>query len=303
MQHRRLGRTGLEVSEIALGALEMGRDWGIRIEGNYGRPEEDAAVRAIQGAIDAGITLIDTAPAYQLSEERVGKAVEGRRDTVYLATKVGEHYSDERGFWYDYGADAVARSIEQSLRRLRTDYIDLLQIHSASVEIINRGETLEVMQRFQREGHVRFLGMTGGNDAALAAIRSGGYDSIQVVYNILDQKAAVEVLPAAHRADVGVIVMLPLAQGALTDKWVHLPPERRRVIERLQFLIRPGQTLAEAALRFVLANQAVSCALAGSRSLDNIRSNINATDGTLTEDEMTQIADLYAHDFSGQTGG
>lgn len=298
MRHRQLGRTNLMVSEMALGALEMGRDWGIRISGNYGRPDEASAIRTIRDAIDAGINFIDTAPAYQLSEERVGRAVEGQRDSVYLATKVGEHYNDERGFWYDYGREEVARSIEQSLRRLQTDHIDLLQIHSASVEIIERGETLEVMQRYQREGHVRFLGMTGGNDAALAAIRTGEYDTVQVVYNILDQSAASEVFPAARDANIGVIVMVPLAQGALTDKWTHLSQERQERIRTLQFLLRPGQTLSQAALRFVLASPAVSCAIAGSRSIDNIRSNINAAQESLSPDDLARIRTLYERDFS-----
>lgn len=298
MRHRQLGRTNLMVSEMALGALEMGRDWGIRISGNYGRPDEASAIRTIRDAIDAGINFIDTAPAYQLSEERVGRAVEGQRDSVYLATKVGEHYNDERGFWYDYGREEVARSIEQSLRRLQTEHIDLLQIHSASVEIIERGETLEVMQRYQREGHVRFLGMTGGNDAALAAIRTGEYDTVQVVYNILDQSAASEVFPAARDANIGVIVMVPLAQGALTDKWTHLSQERQERIRTLQFLLRPGQTLSQAALRFVLASPAVSCAIAGSRSIDNIRSNINAAQESLSPDDLARIRTLYERDFS-----
>lgn len=293
MRYRTLGRTGLLVSEIGLGALEMGRDWGIRIEGNYGRPPAEEAVRAIQSALERGITLIDTAPAYQLSEERVGQAVAGHRQEVVLATKVGEHYAEERGFWYDYSAQAVTNSIEQSLRRLQTEYLDLLQIHSASVEVIERGETLEAMQRFQRAGHVRFLGMTGGIDAALAAIVHGAYDSVQVDYNLLNQRAAHTVFPAAREHQIGVIVMSPLAQGSLTDKWEHLPAERQAAIRPWQFLVRPNQTLAQAALRFVLADETVSSTIPGSRTAAHIAQNVAAAEQTLAPEELERIAQVH----------
>lgn len=294
MKYRRLGRTGLDVSEIGLGALEIGRDWGIRVEGDFGRPDRDDAIRLVHEALDLGINFFDTAPAYQLSEERLGEALRGRRDEVFIATKVGEHYSDERGFWYDPGRQAVRASIEQSLRRLQTDVIDLLQIHSASREIIERGETLDEMLRFREAGHVRFVGMSGEADGALAAIENGGYDTIQVPYSIVDQRVNDMVLPRAKEHDVGVIVMMPLGQGIITDKYRHHDnEEQRRRAEALQFLAHDGQTLAQAALRFVLANEAVSTIIAGTRKVDNLRSNVAAAEGRLTPHEMARIQYLY----------
>lgn len=290
MEHRMLGRTGLQVSAIGLGALEIGRDWGIEIAGDYGRPSEEGAIRLVQAAIAAGINFIDTAPAYQLSEERIGKALAGRRNEVYLATKVGEHWEEGRGFWYDYGPEAVARSIEQSLRRLRTDVIDLLQIHSASVEIIRQGEVLGVMQRFQQQGHVRFIGMTGDNDAALAAIADGRYDTVQVPYNITQQSAAREVFPRAESHDIGVIVMFPLGAGALSEKHEHLDAERREQIAGLKRLERPGRTLAQVALRFVLAQPAVSCAIPGTRKIEHLHANAEAAAESLTPEELESLA-------------
>jgi aryl-alcohol dehydrogenase-like predicted oxidoreductase len=281
------------VSEIGLGALEIGRDWGIRIEGDFGRPPEDEAIRLIHTALDMGINFIDTAPAYQLSEERIGRALKDYPQKAIIATKVGEHYDDERGFWYDYGPEAVRTSIEQSLRRLRTDTIDLLQIHSASVEIVERGEVMEVMQRFQQAGHVRFLGMSGDDEAALAAIRDGRFDTVQVVYNIFEQGAAHAVLPAALLADVGVIVMAPLGHGTLTRKYEYLDETEQERVRALRFLVRPDQTLAQAALRFVLANEAVSSTIPGTRKIENLRSNAEAPSRRLEPGEVQRLQELF----------
>ncbi|GAC1514669.1 MAG: aldo/keto reductase [Chloroflexota bacterium] len=298
MRYRRLGRTQLEVSEIGLGALEIGRDWGIRVGDDFGRPDEQQAIRLVHEAIDRGINFIDTAPAYQLSEERIGKALKGRRDDVYLATKVGEHYSDERGFWYDCGRDAVRASIEDSLRRLQTDTIDLLQIHSASPETIEQGETLAEMQRFQQAGHVRYIGISGDVDGALAAIDDGRYDTIQVPYSIVDQRMDGGVFESAKQHDIGVIIMIPLGQGIVTNKYQHSDKENERHKgDALQFLVRDGQTLAQAALRFVLANDAVSTVIAGTRKIENLRSNVEASGGVLTDAERTRIAELYSRNF------
>jgi len=297
VQRRRLGRTNLDVSEIGLGALEIGRDWGIR-DDDFGRPGEQEAISLVHAALDLGINFIDTAPAYQLSEERIGKALQGRRDEVYLATKVGEHYDNERGFWYDYGAAAVRTSVEHSLRRLQTDVIDVLQIHSASVELIQGGETYEAMKRLQDAGHVRFLGMSGDLEAARAAIEHGGFDTVQIVYNIVNQEAAASLLPLARSRDVGVIVMAPLGHGALTSKHEHLDPEQReyRLAKQLDFLVRSDQTLAQAALRFVLHHDAVSTIIAGTRKPANLRSNVEAAIGSLSPEELDRISQLAAQD-------
>jgi len=295
VQRRRLGRTDLDVSEIGLGALEIGRDWGIR-DADFGRPAERDAISLIHAALDLGINFIDTAPAYQLSEERIGKALQGHRHEVYLATKVGEHYDGERGFWYDYGAAAVRTSVEQSLRRLQTDVVDVLQIHSASVDLIQQGETYEAMQRLRDAGHIRFLGMSGDLEAARTAIEHGGFDTVQIVYNIFNQDAATSLLPLARSRDIGVIVMAPLGHGALTSKHEHLDPGQPeyRLARQLEFLVRPEQTLAQGALRFVLQQDAVSTIIAGTRKPANLRSNVEAAAGSLTPEELDRIHQLDA---------
>lgn len=291
MRYRRLGRTGLDVSEIGLGALEIGRDWGIRIEGDFGRPDERAAIRLVHAALHRGINFFDTAPAYQLSEERLGKALAGHRNNVYIATKVGEHHDDQRGFWYDYSRAAVRASVEQSLRRLQTDVIDLFQIHSASIEIISGGEVLDEMVKLRDAGMVRFLGMSGGHEAARAAIENGGFDTVQVDYNLINRRAREIVFPAAEENDIGVIIMAPLAHGALTDKSAHLDPDSDQAarVKSLQFLARPDQTLADAAIRFVLGAPAVSTVIAGTRKIENLDANLNAAGGSLHREEWSRL--------------
>ena len=184
MEHRRLGRTGLSVSEVGFGALEIGRDWGIPLDGDYGRPDEAEAARVLNAVLDTGINFIDTAPAYELSEERIGRAISHRRREFVLATKVGERRNDGEDSHYDYSGAATMRFIEQSLRLLKTDVIDLVQIHSAPVDVIRKGDTLEAMQQAQGQGKVRFVGMTGDVTSAIEAVKNGGYDTVQVSYNI-----------------------------------------------------------------------------------------------------------------------
>jgi aryl-alcohol dehydrogenase-like predicted oxidoreductase len=180
------------------------------------------------------------------------------------------------------------------LRRLDTDVIDLLQIHSASVEAIRDGAVFEVMRRFQEAGHVRFLGVTGGNDGAVAAIEDGHYDTVQIVYNLNQQDARDTVFPLAREWDIGVIVMVPLGHGAFTRKWEYLEPEQRSDAERFRWLERPDQSLASAALRFVLADLVVSTAIPGTRKIANLEANVAASEGRLTDDELTRIRSAVA---------
>lgn len=300
MEFRQLGRTGLMVSEIGLGALEIGRDWGIRIGEDYGRPDEKDAIRVLNVALDAGITLIDTAPAYKLSEERIGKAISHRRREYVLATKVGERLNDDDPqSIYDYSYDATLAFIEQSLRRMRTDVIDLIQIHSAPVEVIRKGETLSALKKAQEQGKVRFIGITGSVEAAIEAVRAGHYDSVQVSYNIAYREAEKELFPLTRQHHVGAIIKDGLGRGSLTSKATALPPEKQADIDRAARLEREcltdskhpnayPKTLAELALRFLLSNDAVTSVIAGTRTADHILANVAASDGRRLSPEQVE---------------
>jgi aryl-alcohol dehydrogenase-like predicted oxidoreductase len=303
MEHRTLGRTGLLVSEIGFGALEIGRDWGIPVGDDFGRPDEAEAIQALNAALDAGITFIDTAPAYELSEERIGKAISHRRNEFILATKVGERKNDGEQSLYDYSAKATTAFIEQSLKRMKTDVLDLVQIHSAPIEVIRKGETLGALVKAQEQGKIRFIGMTGSVEAAIEAVNDGLYDTVQVSYNIVYRDPEKKLLPLCRERNIGVIIKDGLGAGRLTSKAKALPDDRRddRVrAERLEkaFVegswhpakLIPAKSLAELALRWLLANRAVTTVIAGSRKIDHITKNVCASDGRyLTPDQVGEI--------------
>jgi aryl-alcohol dehydrogenase-like predicted oxidoreductase len=308
MEYRKLGRTDLMVGEIGFGALEVGRDWGIRVGDDFGRPDESDAIRTLNAALDAGITFIDTAPAYELSEERIGKAISHRRDEFILATKVGERRDDGEDSLYDYSAAATSAFIERSLTRLKTDVIDLIQIHSAPIEVIDQGETLGALLEAKAQGKVRYVGMTGSVEAAIEAVKDEGYDTVQVSYNICDREAEQELFPLCRENGVGVIIKDGLAAGRLTSKAEALPDDRKVDRDRAERLTErfatgdwhpdhliPALSLADVALRWLLANDAVSSVIAGSRKIENITKNVTMSDGrylTLEQVlEITQVAD------------
>jgi len=274
---RPLGKTALEVTEIGFGALEIGRDWAQDVNPDPSHPSEAEAARVLNGVLDLGINFIDTAPAYWNSEEFVGRAISHRRDEFILATKVGEH-CDRSGSLYDYSAAATARFIDNSLRRLRTARVDLIQIHSASMDVLNKGETLGALQKAKDAGKVLHIGMTGGVAECICAIELGGYESVQVPYNLLALEAEKRLLPLAAEKGVGVILMRPLAGGKLSAKFERLKDERlREQVRALRRFIgdgQPAQDLVHLALGFVLAHPAVSTIIPGSRRLEAVESNL-----------------------------
>jgi aryl-alcohol dehydrogenase-like predicted oxidoreductase len=273
MNYRRLGRTNLQVSEISLGTVEIGLDYGIPIEGDQLRPAEADAAHLLHGALDLGVNLIDTARAYGESEAVIGRALKSRRKEYLLGTKI-THWS-QGGSPDKTLRQRVEASIAESLRALKTDVIDLLYIHSAPLDIVQRGEVVEIMQEMQRAGHARFLGATTYDEAAaLAVVEDGRYDYLQVAYNLLDRERAERVLSLAQKKDVGIVVRSVLLKGALTHRYVHLPPELRELksaVRGLKSLLgSDASRLPEAAYRFVLAHPAVSTALVGTTRLHEL---------------------------------
>lgn len=213
---RRFGRTGLTVSPIGFGAFKIGRNQGIKYAQGYELPDDDASDRLLHEVLDLGIDLVDTAPAYGTSEERIGRALAARRDDFVLSTKVGETWLDGAGH-YDFSAQATDRSLDRSLQALRTDHLDVVFIHSdgSDMDILRRGETLETLQRRRDAGDLRFIGFSGKTvEGQLAAIDSGAFDALMVEYHPLDVTQR-PVLAAAEAADLGVLIKKGLASGRL----------------------------------------------------------------------------------------
>ena len=221
MEYRTLGKTGLRVSVIGLGTMVHA--------GHFGPMKDEESLGAIDAALELGINFIDTSDAYGAgySETLLGKALKGRRDKVILATKGGNVMVGPNRGKRNFAVDYIDRVMQESLQRLQTDTIDLYQLHNPTVETIRGDEIWELLERRKKEGKIRHYGVSiNSTEEALATIEGGHADTIQIEYNLLDQTPAEKVFPAAQKANVGVIVRVPLRRGLLTGKLT--PDDQRR---------------------------------------------------------------------------
>jgi aryl-alcohol dehydrogenase-like predicted oxidoreductase len=276
LERRPLGRTGLEVTRIGFGALEIGRDWGVGDEAARRRPEAEEAGRMLNGVLDLGINLIDTARAYHRSEERIGASLAARRAEYVLATKCGEH-SEEPHTYYDFSYRAIADSIETSSRLLQTDVIDVLQIHFGPdpEKVLDDGETVRAMKDAREAGKVRFLGASPGNHLLDRCIESSDFDVLQVGYSLLDRGAHDGITKAGERG-IGILIRSGLGGGWLTPRALTVPAEKRpeKVRALLDLVGGDGARLHALALAFLRSHPAISSILVGSKNLDNLRQNL-----------------------------
>lgn len=304
MEYRTLGRTGLRVSALALGTVELGLDYGIAAPGASGRPAEDEAIRLVHAALREGINLIDTARAYGSSELLLGRALAGRRHEVVLASKV--RTTDESGA--ALGGRALAEqmrlSLETSLRQLGTDYLDIWQIHSVDEAVLAELDVVAgVFERARREGKVRFTGgSTYGADMPLAALEAGLFDMLQVTYSVLDQRLAGRAFPAAAERGVGILVRSILLKGALTERGDHLPDrlaplrERSRAFRRLVERAGLGLSPVQAAIAFGLAEPRIDSVLIGVSSEAELREDLGALDVALPAALLDELRALRLDD-------
>lgn len=205
MEHRTFGQTGLSVSLLGFGGSEIG----------YDRADRATVARLLNAALDAGLNVIDTAECYLDSEELIGAAVAHRRGEYHLFTKVGHEHGWGAG--EDWSAASIERSIDRSLKRLRTDRLDLVQLHSCRAAVIEKGEAIEALRRARQAGKARFIGYSGDSDDAIAAVQSGAFDALQISVSIADQESIERVLPLAAGRNMGVIAKRPIANAAWRD--------------------------------------------------------------------------------------
>jgi len=312
MQYRILGKTGLRVSVVGLGTMVHA--------GHFGPMKDEESLEAIAAALDLGVNFIDTSDAYGAgySEALLGEALKGKRDKVILATKGGNVMVGPNRGKRNFAVDYIGPVMEESLKRLQTDYIDLYQLHNPNLEVIRGGEVWELLERRKKEGKIRHYGVSINTiEEGVAAVQDGRSDTIQVEYNLLDQEPAEKVFPPAQRANVGVIVRVPLRRGLLTGKLILEDQQRfqgedvrarnfageifKRELEKvkqLRFLERPGRSLAQAAIAFCLGHPAVSVVIPGGRNGHQVRENAAAADLKLSADELQQITELWRGGFS-----
>jgi aryl-alcohol dehydrogenase-like predicted oxidoreductase len=295
---RALGTTGLSVPEISLGTVELGLDYGLRSPGESGPPSRQDALRVLDRAIELGVNLIDTARVYGPSEELVGRAIRGRRDQVIVATKVEPIPLDVTGLARRARVEA---SVAASLRALGTDVIDILQVHSVTVEEIRRGETVDALERLRDSGAIRVIGAsTFDGAAASAALADGRFACLQIAFNLLDREAEDEVLGRAAANGVGIIVRSVLLRGALSSRYDRLPAglaDLRAAILRLRDAVPQPDELPAVAYRYVLGDPRVASALVGTSEVAELEAALAAAaDGTLEPDVVDRIRAIRVTD-------
>jgi aryl-alcohol dehydrogenase-like predicted oxidoreductase len=314
MHYRKLGKTNLKVSEIGFGAWQIGG-------GNWGKQDDAEAIKSVQLALDLGVNFIDTALVYGdgHSEKLVGQAIGDRRDSVVIASKIPPKTWENvpnQPIDKTFPADWVIQCTEKSLSNLKIERLDLQQFHAWSPAYVQQTAWLDGVNKLKKQGKIKSFGVSA-NDwdpyGTVEATRRGMVDSIQVIFNIFEQRPAEKLFPAALEANVGIIVRVPFEEGLLTgqfgpevqidpndwrSKW--LTPARRgeaakRVEALRQFLAPDHSTLAALALKFCLSHPAVSTVIPGMRKTNHVRSNCAVSDGKLLPE--ADLQKLHEHQF------
>jgi aryl-alcohol dehydrogenase-like predicted oxidoreductase len=294
MKYRRLGRTGLRVSVVGIGTWQFGGEWGRA----FAQDEVDGV---LGGARELGINLIDTAECYgdHLSETLVGRAIRGRRESWVIATKFGHKFHGNFHRTQHYSAAEVKEQLEESLRALGTDHVDIYQMHSGKDPAFDQPDLWEMLARQVEAGKIRHLGLSiSPNDNIYQTARASdvGAETIQVVYNRLDRAPEAAVLPSCQAQDLGVLARVPLASGLLTGKYhpgdvfvnaddirsQRSPAEIQEALRQAEEIARaevpPGVPMAAWALAWCLRHPAVACVIPGCKTPDQVASNAAGAD-------------------------
>jgi aryl-alcohol dehydrogenase-like predicted oxidoreductase len=296
MEKRTLGKTGMDVTVLGFGGAEIGFQ-GVPLE---------TAGRLLNGALDAGLNVIDTAECYINSEELVGQTVACRRDQFFLFTKCGHDKDGDH-----WNPKKMASQVDRSLQRLKTDRVDLLQLHSCTEEQLRQGDVIDVVKRARDAGKTRFVGYSGDGRAALYAVESGVFDTLQISVNIADQESIDLAVPAARARGMGIIAKRPIANAV----WKHASkpePYHQPYWERLpklnyEFLKGDFQNAVSIALRFTLAVPGVHTAIVGTTQPDRWRQNAELLmkAGPLEQRQFGEIRarwrSVAGADWNGQT--
>ncbi len=283
METRQFGKTEMQVSVLGFGGSEIRGAIPVDIE------------QLLGSALDAGVNVIDTAECYGNSEDLIGRALASRRSDYFLFTKCGHAVGEELPDVPDWDPRLLEASIERSLRRLRTDHVDLLQLHSCSLDVLRKGDVIKVLEKAKREGKTRYIGYSGDNEDARYAIHTGAFDTLQTSISIADQQGIDFTIPAARERGMGIIAKRPIAEGVWLKDIVEKSAYAYPYWERLQTLkydfLRSGPSTSIAtALRFTLSVPGVDVAIVGTTSVEHMRQNVDMMAvGNLSLDEFNAI--------------
>ncbi|KQU20604.1 oxidoreductase [Bacillus sp. Leaf13] len=291
MKNRRLGNSELFVSEIGLGCMSLGT-------------VESQASEIIQAALDEGINYFDTADLYNfgVNEEIVGKNLKSVRDQVYIATKVGNRWNENKDSWsWDPSGTHIKTAVKDSLKRLGTDYIDLYQLHGGTISD-NIEETVEAFEELKKEGYIRYYGISSIRPNVIKKFtEKSDLDSVMMQYSLLDRRPE-EWMPLLENKQISIIARGPLAKGLLSEKMLEKAnedgyldysyQELKDLLPQLKDKLS-GRKLNDTALQFVLSHQSVAAVVPGASSLQQLRENCRAVNSSsLTEAELDVLKQL-----------
>ena len=324
MKYRQLPRTDLQLSEVGFGVWTVATTW-------WGHIPEEQRAALLLNAVELGINFFDTADTYGdgYGEEILAQVLGHQRHDLVLATKFGYDFYDkltprvghqERPQKFD--PDFVRFACEQSLRRLRTDYIDLYQIHNPRIDAIMRDELFETLELLKHQGKIRYYGAALGPDIGwleegVCSMRERHVDSLQIIYSIMEQEPATDFFPIAEQTKTGLLSRVPHASEVLTGRYIAPPTftegdhraHRRaewlqqalKKAEQVKFLAGEdtGRTMSQAAIQFCLAQPTIVTVLPNFTNLDELREYAGAVDTPpLTAEEQARLQDLWRHQFS-----
>ncbi|UCF65339.1 MAG: aldo/keto reductase, partial [bacterium] len=306
MEKRELGKTGIYLSEIGLGTWAIGGPW----EWGWGPQNDRESLEAIETALESGINWIDTAPSYGLghSEEIIGKAIKGQREKIFLATKCGLVWEADGKIKNNNQPASIQKEVENSLRRLGTDYIDLYQIHWPDPRTPLES-SWEIMLKLKEQQKVRFVGVSNFNVRLLEKCEKiGRVDSLQPPYSLLDRRVETDILPWCLENHTAVIAYSPLQNGLLSgkfdksrlapDDWRHKSTffkepafsKNLEFTENLKPLAgRHNKSVLQFAIAWVLMHPAVTAAIVGARRASQVQEIMGAADWKLSEDDMAEV--------------
>ena len=281
MEKRRLGKTDMDVSVLGFGGSEIG----------YENAPRETVAELLNSALDAGLNVIDTAECYHNSEELIGEAVSNRRGEFYLFTKCGHpHGFGERADW---SKDSILESIQRSLRRLKTDKIDIVQLHSCSEAVLQKGEAIDALRTARDRGYMRYIGYSGDSHAARFAVETGAFDTLQTSVNIADQEAIDLTLPLAREKKMGVIAKRPIANAAWKTGHRPIDSYHHEYFERLRklnydFLHDDLEKSISIALRFTLSIPGIHTAIVGTKNPERWKQNAKLLEAGPLDDSILQ---------------
>lgn len=282
MEKRQFGNTDMQVTVLGFGGAEVG----------YEGVDQATVNQLLNAALDSGLNLIDTAECYVDSEEKIGEAVSHRRSDFHLFTKCGHI---DGGGKADWSPQSLLKSIERSLQRLRTDHVDLVQLHSCSEDELRKGDVIAALKQAREKGYTRYIGYSGDSSAARYAVECGEFDTLQTSVNIADQEAVELTLPLAREKNLGVIAKRPVANaawrnGSKPTNDYHVPYWERLQELQYPFLQQPLSESVGLAMRWTASVPGVHTMIVGTTRPGRWKENAEVlAKGPLSSEEFKQI--------------